>query len=278
MSVWTIEDLNFLKENFNKYTKKELAKMLNKSNNAIQIKANRLGLKREEKYYYNKKYFKDILTSNQAYWLGFMYADGYVTSNKDKTKYTVGIELNKDDYGHLIKFNKCIGGNVPVIYRIRNGHKVVDHYIEKTEVCIIRLFCTEMAKDLICHGCCENKSLIKKEPINVPDDLMHDFIRGYFDGNGSISYSYNKKVNKSYLRVTIETGSKDYADWFSNYLNIIGYKNTCLKDKFAYKIQIHSKSNVNFLKYIYENSEVYLDRKYKKYLNAVYGEYNTSKP
>lgn len=103
MSVWTNEDLNFLKENFNKYTKKELAKMLNKSDNAIQIKANRLGLKREGKYYYDKKYFKDILTSNQAYWLGFMYADGYVTSNKNKTKYTVGIELNKDTDTFKIK-------------------------------------------------------------------------------------------------------------------------------------------------------------------------------
>lgn len=276
MSIWTNEDLNFLKENFNKYTKKELARILNKSDNAIQIKANRLGLKREEKYHYDKTYFKNILTSNQAYWIGFMYADGYVTSNKNKTKYTVGIELSKDDYKHLIKFNKCISGNVPVTYRVRNGHRITDHYISKTEICMIRLFCTEMAKDLILHGCCENKSLIKKEPIGISDDLMRDFIRGYFDGNGSISYSYNKNVNKSYLKVTIETGSEDYANWISNYLNAIGYKNTYYKDKFAYKIQMHSKSNIDFLKYIYENSEVYLDRKYEKYLSAVYGENNTN--
>lgn len=30
MSVWTNEELNFLKENFNKYTKKELAEKLKK--------------------------------------------------------------------------------------------------------------------------------------------------------------------------------------------------------------------------------------------------------
>ena len=30
------------------------------------------------KYLYNKEYFKNIYTDEQAYWLGFIYADGCI--------------------------------------------------------------------------------------------------------------------------------------------------------------------------------------------------------
>lgn len=57
MSVWTNEELEFLKNNIDNYTNRELARILNKTKNAVQIKASRLGLKREEKYHYDKSFF-----------------------------------------------------------------------------------------------------------------------------------------------------------------------------------------------------------------------------
>jgi hypothetical protein len=278
MNVWTNEELNFLKENYKQYTKKELAEMLNKTPNAIQIKANRLGLKKDEKYHYDKQYFKDITEPNQAYWLGFIYADGYISANKNKTKYSVGIELQKSDYKHLQNFNIDIKGNVQVTYRKRKSHYINQRLIGETELCQIRLYCTEMAKDLERHGCCLNKSLIKDKPKNIPESLMRNFIRGYFDGNGTICYSINKKVNKSYLKVSIETGSENFALWLSDYLNQLKYYNYISKDKSCYKLQLNANSRIDFLKYLYDESEIYLKRKYDKYIDAVYGESDTDKP
>ena len=93
-------------------------------------------------------------------------------------------------------------------------------------MCVIRLFCKKIFDDLISHGCCQNKSLIKSAPIGIPNELMRHFIRGYFDGNGSIAYSYNRKVDKSYLKIAITTGSLDFANWLSTTLLDAGI-NSC---------------------------------------------------
>lgn len=44
-----------------------------------------------------------------------------------------------------------------------------------------------MHDDLIKHGCIPNKSLKLKFPTTVPDKLIRHFVRGYFDGDGSIA-------------------------------------------------------------------------------------------
>ena len=70
---------------------------------------NKLGLpirsnkENSRKYYINHNYFEIINTEEKAYWLGFIYADGYVQSNRN-TK-NIGITLSNIDYNHLIKFN-----------------------------------------------------------------------------------------------------------------------------------------------------------------------------
>ena len=42
-------------------------------------------------YYLNENYFEKIDTEEKAYWLGFIYADGYITGDK------LGISLAKCD-------------------------------------------------------------------------------------------------------------------------------------------------------------------------------------
>ena len=59
------------------------------------------------KYKYNKDYFNKIDTADKAYWLGFLYADGCVTQNKDHTI----IDLSIVDYAHLLLFRDCVESN-----------------------------------------------------------------------------------------------------------------------------------------------------------------------
>jgi predicted DNA-binding protein YlxM (UPF0122 family) len=76
--------------------KKTLAKYLKEKN--IPIIANR---NRSE---FNRDFFDSIDTEEKAYWLGFMYADGYIGA----TEYSVGLNISLKDIDHLKKYNEAL--------------------------------------------------------------------------------------------------------------------------------------------------------------------------
>lgn len=263
MGEWTKQEENFIRENYNNYTKQQLSEMLKKSKGAIQAKANRMGIKKKSKYYYNKNFFKDIKTEKQAYWLGFIFADGWITD------YELGIELNADDDNHLRKFNKDINGNYSITYRSRKPTIIFGKQVGYRNTCAIKIYSKEIVKDLISHGCLQNKSLIIDKPINIDKLYFKDFIRGYFDGNGSINFNtvmLKDKLEK-YPRVSINSGSLKIINWMSNILKDVNIETFVTEQNKhnGYNISIKSKSIIDFLNYIYKDSTVYLDRKYNKY-------------
>lgn len=56
------------------------------------------------KYFFDESRFHDIDTEEKAYWLGFLYADGYI--NEDR--HAIEIGLKASDKGHLEKFLRFI--------------------------------------------------------------------------------------------------------------------------------------------------------------------------
>ena len=60
---WNNEDIEFLKNNYNNFSIKELSEKLNRTKPSIQCKAKKMGLKKEDKYFYDKDFFKYILNS-----------------------------------------------------------------------------------------------------------------------------------------------------------------------------------------------------------------------
>lgn len=272
MGEWTKFEEDFIKENYNKYTKQQLSEMLGKSKGAIQQKANRMGIKKKSAYFYNKNFFKDIRTEQQAYWLGFIFADGWITD------YELGIELNENDDNHLRKFNKDISGNLSVKYRSRKPTVIKGKNVGTRHTCVLKIFSKEIVCDLISHGCMRNKSMLIENPKNIPDEFLRDFIRGYFDGNGYIG---TDKINlkygsKDYLRVSINSGSIRFINWLSSYLKCIDIDNYIVEDNDnnSFSVYICSDSLIKFLDYMYDKSTVYLDRKYNRYktLMVNYGE------
>ena len=95
------------------------------------------------KHNLNKEYFKNIDTEEKAYWLGFIYADGYII--KSEKNYELGIELNYKDVEHLNKFNSIFNNYYKVTKRIKsynsvdilNGHEPTN---KKSEMCLIRVY------------------------------------------------------------------------------------------------------------------------------------------
>ena len=71
------------------------------------------------KYYFNKNYFDIIDNSEKAYWLGFIWADGYVCKRKRKDnhiEYDFKLSLSKIDSDHLEKFKKCLNSNHNILF------------------------------------------------------------------------------------------------------------------------------------------------------------------
>jgi hypothetical protein len=89
-------------------------------------------------------------------------------------------------------------------------------------------------KWLMSHGCIPNKSKILKFPI-IPEQYLPDFVRGYFDGDGSISISDYIKIKSgkqySYKKFNcyICSASKDFATQLHNALTNVNIKSSLYK-------------------------------------------------
>lgn len=258
---WSDDELQFIKDNYKTMTYSDIAKALGRTKSAVDCKVNNLGLVKS-KYQYNHDFFKDIQTEDQAYWCGFIMADGNVTEYANNSC-ELSIKLQARDGDHLKKFNKAINGNVPVKY-FDTDCKILN-YRTMYRQAQIRLYSERILHDLANYGVIPNKSLIKQFPDNIPEHLIFHYIRGYFDGNGTIACS-----NDKYIKCLFTTGSYDFACGLKKKLNeygILSGKITQSKNNQCFRIQISGIINVDrFLHFLYSNSSICLDRKFNKKL------------
>lgn len=77
----------------------------------LPLRSNQINSK---KYHFNENYFESIDTPNKAYWLGFIYADGYIVSKRKHGNRKLGLSLNIQDINHLEKLNKCLESDVDI--------------------------------------------------------------------------------------------------------------------------------------------------------------------
>ena len=209
-----------------------------------------------------KDYFKKIDTQEKAYWLGFLYADGCVS----KDFKSIIMQLHIQDIKHIERFKKDIDSHSDI--KISKDGKYA-----KIVVC-----CKEMCMDLNDKGCVPAKSLILEYPSEniVPKELIIHFIRGYFDGDGCISYTegYRKrpdlKSDKLYLRKKWDfkiVGTYSMMNGIAKELNLTNKLYNQIKGKNNYTLKCGGTNKVrDIMSRLYNNSTVHLERKYEKYL------------
>ena len=135
---------------------------------------------RPRKYTLNINYFDNINSEEKAYFLGFLYADGH----NQKTKGTVRLILSKKDDNILKKFAYLVETNNPIKYN------VITIKGKKYDSAGLYMNSVHMCKKLESYGMTQKKSLTVEFPY-INNKYLHHFIRGYFDGDGSITI--NKK-------------------------------------------------------------------------------------
>jgi intein-encoded DNA endonuclease-like protein len=158
--------------------------------------------RQNEQFGLNKDIFSVIDTEEKAYWLGFLYADGNISSSSNR----ISIALKESDRSHLEKFKKFIDGNINILYK------------KSVNACVISFRCKEMKKDLVSLGCVPNKTWIINSIPNIKDELKIHFIRGFFDGDGCITYGNKKKDGKYCISINI-VSNKNMLQSICNFFN-----------------------------------------------------------
>ena len=264
---WTERDYQFIRDNYMKMQTSEIAEYLHRSSAAVKIKAKQIGLKKYP-YCCDYHYFDNIDTEEKAYWLGFLSADGWIWKPNDSGAGVVGCELQYRDINHLKKLNKSISGNYKITDRWR--HCNLSKSNKLSHMCCLRIYSFQMYDSFVNIGFTNQKSFDCDIP-KLTDELLRHFIRGYFDGNGLFSFN----PQKDGFTVGFTTASQKL---YSSFLSIFKKLNFELYDRSyiseygtnIYCFNIRFKDNkIRFLQYIYDNCSIYLDRKYKKYLNVI---------
>jgi hypothetical protein len=238
-------------------------------------------------YKFNQNYFDNIDTENKAYWLGFLWCDGYIAKRERVDKYGIRIEYNiklslqENDKEHLIKFVSDIEGNYPVHRYAMPKNNVFSNGKELFES---RVFITNlhMGKTLQeKYGIIPNRSDCSKILNFLPEELYKHFIRGILDGDGTISFYVNTdkqggKTNKANLSFTTY---ESILEFIERYFYKIGLTETEYykkykrhkeegKDGYCRTLSYSGIPQVTKLvNYLYEDANIYLDRKFEKYLN-----------
>lgn len=266
---FTKEQMDFIRENYNKIPTKEIAAILGMSLKRVSDKAYRMGLKRElVRYMYDEAFFENIDTEEKAYWLGFIYADGCISQifNKKtgalKSK-TMEISLAERDKPHLEKLLSSLKSNKPIEQKIIRLKGI------EYASCKVSINNKKICEDLMSLGCIPKKSLtigFPKENI-VSKSLLKHFIRGYFDGDGCVSYNHEKLIY-----IVNFVGTESMLNGIQNVVEeLLGLTKTTIKEK-GKAFQVNWGGFTNFklwYKFLYEDATVFLDRKHDKFIEAI---------
>jgi hypothetical protein len=228
-----------------KIDKKTVYRVLNNNN----IKTRTLS-EAAYKYTCDNNFFEVINTEEKAYWLGVLYADGNITNHTVSCK---RIFLTGTDKEWVEDFLKAIKStNTP---KLEKHNKFKDSIIWKAAITS-----PKMHSNLNNLGCTPVKSMTIRMP-NIKDELVHHFIRGYFDGDGTVGVYRNiKKLDWMILKSGFCSGSKTFIE---DLLNIIPVKNKKIYHRSVYLTQFSLNDSIIFYNYMYKNATIYLKRKHK---------------
>ncbi len=208
----------------------------------------------EDMYKINENFF-DNWTNKMAYVLGIILTDGNVGTDNGH----ISISMKEDD--HLKKIKKMLHAGHPVRY-----DKQIDLYT-------LGFTRGNMADSLLKLGITSKKSLKVNFP-DVPDQFLSHFIRGVFDGDGSVFFE--PRCKKSPLRVSFTSGSKTFITALESKLHShagLRKKNiyNLHRVRTSYYMRYCHTDCLEFFDYIYEGADesMRLERKYQKFVEGI---------
>ena len=195
-----------------------------------------------------------------AYILGYIATDGCVSEER-----VLRLGLTIKDESLLYKIKKIMEFSGPVLRRISRASG------KEYESSYMNIYNREIVKDLKELGIVQNKTFILGAFDFVPKEYELDFIRGAFDGDGSVGRQGGEKCkNNHQIRVRFFSASKVFLTYIRDVLTQNGltdvkiYQDLKRKTNFYYIIY-STNDSINFYNKIYNGASIYLDRKKEKF-------------
>lgn len=208
-------------------------------------------------YYFNEFFFDTIDTEEKAYWLGFIYADGYITAKGN----AIGIELKASDINHLYKFKDSLQGEFNIhIYHKNSTYGPQDN-------CRVCFASAHMKAILLSYYKSINKTFEGEFPKINNQQLIPHVVRGFFDGDGSLAGCPKDDLHVFRPSVSF-IGTRETLEYIEKCSEFSWSWSQRVEDKTKNNYQINcGRANdcIKFLDYMYKDSHIYLDRKYNRY-------------
>ena len=198
--------------------------------------------------------FKEIKNEIEAYSLGLITSDGNIDKNG-----TIRIFLTESDKYILEEINR----------RLLNGSGNLSIDKKKNGRPVARLgFCGKtICQNLAQYGVIPNKSEFLTNIYILPEELMHHYIRGLFDGDGVTS------KNRESIRIGFCAKRKEFVESYQSFLcqKLFMRKNKIFNTGGCFQCSWGAKTDIEkFYNYIYKDATIFLGRKRNKiytYLN-----------
>lgn len=186
----------------------------------------------------NHDYFENIDSEEKAYWLGFIYGDGNISSKQSYL--SIGIS-NKDVHHIRTFFNDTL-------------HSNSKEYINN-DCTFFKVHSIKIKNDLSMLGVMPNKTFKLKFPTQLLPKLKRHFIRGLFDADGCV-------VKNSAAIEFIAT--EDILINIQSELDMSNYKIRPISKKSKMTcFWVSSRENkIKIYNYLYKDSTIYLSRKH----------------
>ena len=245
------------------YTKSAILRLLTNSGKV------RVGATYRKYKFKNEHYFDIIDTEDKAYFLGLLWADGcnYRREEKNKNAHQIHISLQERD-GYIIRelANK-IFENDDIVDLIDKSTDYDDY--DRQDQIKLRIPSKHISDTLLNYGMTPRKSSYLLMPINIDwtDETIQAFIRGFFDGDGSVFHN----SNSNQYGISIISGV-DHMKQMNDIIDPYIGKRLSLEIKTCYTVpmaclKLHgNQTTKKFLDWLYKDSTIHLTRKYEKYL------------
>ena len=246
--------------------KEQIARMCNVSGDTIEYWRKKFNIPKSEngkqvnrKLKLNDSYFEEIDSEHKAYWLGFIMADGCIVRTEKNGPYNrFEFNLKPEDRILLERFQEDLESN----YKIKEIEKRNKKRNFDSVVCNLRINSRKLVDSLIKNEIAPNKTGREVLPSTIPNNLIRHFIRGYFDGDGSITINKTFRICSS-SRMILDSINEYFKNELDIEFNI--YSDESYKEPFFTIDSNNRKKNKIALDHLYEDATVFLDRKYLRY-------------
>ena len=228
------------------YTKNQIYSYCYKNNLIIKKLSQQEKSKQQSqnarKWHINQDYFK-TWSSDMAYVLGLWFADGCIYRER-----MFDITLHSKDKYILKKISEKLGYEGDLY-----------DYVDR-QSCRLNFSCVVIYNDIVSLGGKECKSCDIQFP-QVPEEYLPDFIRGYFDGDGSVMSLKNNRLNSAFT-----CGSKQFLDDLLKILKDKAGIEGGSYDISSKSLRFGKRDTLKLGDYIYKNNpELFVLRKRKKF-------------